>query len=97
LAVDGERGDDTGLALHRDAAAVRLDDLADDPQPEPEAAVVLDRCRSLEPLEDPRLVAGGNADPVVLDAQTDTISVGRLDVDEDGLLRAEFGCARSRR
>src|SRR5947207_3406971 len=55
------------LALHGDAAAVVLSDVADDREAEAGAAGV-SRTSAVDPveaLEDPREVAGGNADPGV--------------------------------
>src|SRR5205823_5524599 len=54
--VDRERGALPKRALDGDTAAVGLDDLAHDPQAEPEPAVVALRHRALEAAEDAALV-----------------------------------------
>src|SRR5688572_12018476 len=53
--------------LHPDAAAVALDNLLADREPNPGAAVLFDRVQTLEDDEDPLEVLRRNADPVVAD------------------------------
>src|SRR5215471_21832169 len=64
-------------ALDADGAAVRLDDLAHDPQPQSEPTIVIDRNQALEFLENLGLLLGGNADTVI------------HDLDDSGRFRAE--------
>ena len=63
---DRERRPSPGRAVERDAAAVRLHDLAHDEQPEPEPAHLEVARRPLEREEDPLLVRGRDPGPVVV-------------------------------
>src|SRR5262249_44086152 len=75
-----------GLALRRDLTAHRLDDLTDDPEAQPEAAVVTRRDGPLEAIEDAREILAGDADAAVANREPDlgvVARIGRPDFDRD--------------
>src|SRR5437879_1174300 len=78
-----EAGAAAGVAVDVDGAAVGFDDLAHDPQPQPEAAEMLDRRHPLEALEDAPLRLLGNADAMIGHAQQRTVALA-ADLDLDG-------------
>src|SRR4051812_39588358 len=63
-------------ALHADGAAVDLEDLLDDIEPEPEAAHFACGGRPLEALEDARLILRRDPVPVVADPELRAAAVG---------------------
>src|SRR6185312_17069438 len=69
LVLERQRHDEgravPGRAVHAHAAAHELDELARDPQAEPEAAVVALRRGALELAEDALLLLGRHADAVI--------------------------------
>ncbi len=66
---DGETGAFAWLAVDGDRAAHGDADVLDDPQPDAESATAL-LDAALEPLEDPGLLIGRDADAMVADAQS---------------------------
>src|SRR5437867_2262541 len=73
-------------ALHRDPSPESIHDLTHDPEPESQTAVVAVGDRPLEPLEDARLVLGGNSDPMVADEEPRGRNVAS-DIHLDGMAR----------
>src|SRR5690606_28194986 len=78
-----------GRALDPHLAAVGLDELAHDPQAEPEPAEAAVRDGALEPLEDPGLVLEGDPDPLIGDGDAGA-RPALLDAHPDRLARAEL-------
>src|SRR5437763_6423682 len=85
--VDKERRALARLALDADVAAVRVDDLLGDEEPEAQPAVLAHRHRAGESLEDPGLLFLRDADAVVghLDARAQALAA---DLDLDRLATA---------
>src|SRR5580765_7137126 len=88
--LDGEGRSRARLALDSDRSAQRLDDLPDDPETEADAAVVAAGRGPLEAPEDPFVIVGGDAQPVIAngddravvlagDADVDRLAVAVLD------------------
>ncbi len=80
--LDGEDRAGAGRALHADGAAEHVDDLLDDPEPEADPPEVPAVGGALEPAEDPLLVAGRDAEPLIADDEP-RVSPLRLDADVD--------------
>src|SRR5436305_13158360 len=64
----GERRSLAGAALHGDVSSDGFDDALRDPQSQAEAAVFARAAGAFEPLEDPLLVVGRDADALIDDA-----------------------------
>ena len=73
-----------GALSHADGAAEHVDDLLDDPEPEADPPEVPAVGGALEPAEDPLLVAGRDAEPLIADDEP-RVSPLRPDADVDRL------------
>src|SRR5207237_3219532 len=73
--IDGEDRAFARCALDPDGATVRMHELAGDPQPKPEPAILPDPDSPLEPVEDPLLVLARDADAFVLHGQERAIAI----------------------
>src|SRR3989454_11275564 len=87
--IDGEDRAFARRALDPDGATVRMHELAGDPQPKTEPAILPDLDGPLEPAEDPLLVLARDADAFVLHGEERAIAIA-LDPDVHRLPAAEF-------
>src|SRR3989441_8883947 len=87
--IDGEDRAFARRALDPDGATVRMHELAGDPQPKTEPAILPDLDGPLEPAEDPLLVLARDADAFVLHGEERAIAIA-LDPDVRRLPAAEF-------
>src|SRR3989449_3408814 len=87
--IDGEDRAFARCALDPDGATVRMHELAGDPQPKTEPAILPDLDGPLEPAEDPLLVLARDADAFVLHGEERAIAIA-LDPDVHRLPAAEF-------
>src|SRR4051812_30436184 len=83
---DRERRAVAGNARHRDLAAMRVNELARDPQAEAEATELARRHGAFEPAKDSGLVLGRNADAVIDDAEDRAFAIAaQVDLDRRAL------------
>src|SRR6266850_2949043 len=87
--LDGEGGALARCALDPDLAPVRLDELAGDPQPKTQAAILPDPDGPLESAEDPLLVLARDADAFVVHGEEREIPIP-VHPDVDRLSSAEL-------
>src|SRR5262249_45343423 len=78
------------LARYPDRSAVRLDDLSNEPQPEPETAILPFGHRPLEALENTRLLLRIDADSLVAHLEPHAALHRAVDGDADRPTKAEF-------
>ena len=75
-------------ALQGDPSPMRRGELTNEPEPEPKSATFLGRGVHVA-LEDPLLIGGGDADPVIADREVDAV-LRRFDVDSNRPSQTEF-------